>query len=266
MNSMEAYLNTGIKQIINQFPAVGGILDEYGIGCAPCSVGTCLLKDIIEIHHLSEDDEKAIMAKIAVVLFPDKTIQVPRIKNVNKTDPERISYSPAIKRLVDEHVLIMRYVKLIPAILENLEVESKEGRQLILNGVDFIRSYADKYHHAKEEDILFKYFDETSDIIKAMIEDHDQARHHVKSVLEALEQKDTDTIANHLDAYGNLLIEHIKKEDHILYPWMDKRLSVKQIGELFSRFHEADRQIGYSSEKYQALVERFEKIFKLKEG
>jgi hypothetical protein len=57
---MEAYLNTGIKQIIDQFPEVGGILDEYGIGCAPCSVGTCLLKDIIEIHHLSEDEEKVI--------------------------------------------------------------------------------------------------------------------------------------------------------------------------------------------------------------
>jgi hemerythrin-like domain-containing protein len=263
---MEAYLNTGIKQIIDQFPEVGGILDEYGIGCAPCSVGTCLLKDIIEIHHLSEDEEKVIMAKIAAVLFPDKTIQIPGIKRENKTEPERISYSPAIKRLVDEHVLIMRYVKLIPAILENLEVESKEGRQLILDGVDFIRSYADKYHHAKEEEILFKYFDEEADIIKVMLEEHKQARHHVKSVLEALERKDTDTIFRHLNAYENLLTAHIKKEDNILYPLMDKSLSVKQIGELFSRFHEADRQIGYSSEKYQALVERFEEKFKPKEN
>jgi hemerythrin-like domain-containing protein len=263
---MEAYLNTGIKQIIDQFPEVGGILDEYDIGCAPCSVGTCLLKDIIEIHHLGEDEEKVIMAKIAAVLFPDKTIQVPKIKRDNTTEPEGISYSPAIKRLVDEHVLIMRYIKLIPAILENLEVESNKGRQLILDCVDFIRSYADKYHHAKEEDILFKYFDEESDIIKVMLEDHKQARDHVKAVIEALEQKDTNTIATHLNAYGNLLTAHIKKEDDILYPWMDKNLSVKQIGELFSRFHEADRQIGYSSEKYQALVDQFEEKFKPKEN
>jgi len=32
---MEAYLNKGIKEIINQFPEVESILDEYGIGCAP---------------------------------------------------------------------------------------------------------------------------------------------------------------------------------------------------------------------------------------
>ena len=34
---MEAYLNKGIKEIINQFPEVENILDKYGIGCAPCT-------------------------------------------------------------------------------------------------------------------------------------------------------------------------------------------------------------------------------------
>ena len=58
---MEAYLNKGIKQIINQFPEVENILDEYGIGCAPCNVGTCLLNDIIEIHNLNIDEEQKIM-------------------------------------------------------------------------------------------------------------------------------------------------------------------------------------------------------------
>ncbi|RUA02065.1 MAG: hypothetical protein DSY89_03565 [Deltaproteobacteria bacterium] len=262
---METYLNTGIKQIIDQFPEVGGILDAHGIGCAPCSVGTCLLKDIIEIHHLGEDEEKVIMAKIAAVLFPDKPIQVPAMKRKISTEPEKISYSPAIKKLMDEHVLIKRYLNLIPAILKNLDIESKEGRQLILDGVDFIRSYADKYHHAKEEDILFKYFDADHGIIKAMLEEHKQARNHVKAVLDALEHKDLDTIARRLTAYRDLLSAHIRKEDEILYPWMDKNLSIKQVGELFSRFHEADREIGYSPEKYQALVERFEEKLNPKE-
>jgi hypothetical protein len=34
---MEAYLNKGIKEVIDQFPEVEKILDEYGIGCGPCS-------------------------------------------------------------------------------------------------------------------------------------------------------------------------------------------------------------------------------------
>ncbi len=260
---METYLNKGIKQIINQFPEVENILDEYGIGCAPCSVGTCLLKDIVEIHNLDGDEEQEIMVRIAKVFCPGKLIKIPQIKRKSKT--KEISYSPPLKKLVEEHILIKRWVALIPKVIKNLEVESEEGRQLILDGVDFIRSYADKYHHAKEEEILFKYFDEDLDILKVMHEDHNQARSHVKAILEALDRKDKAAIAENFNAYGDLLNEHIKKEDEILYPWMDKNLSVTQIGELFSKFNTTDEQIGYSSAKYEGFINRFEKKFKQKE-
>ena len=79
---MDEYLNKGIKEIINQFPEVENILNEYGIGCAPCSVGTCLLKDIVEI------------------LYPwmDKNLSVTQIGELfskfNETD-EKIGYSTA---------------------------------------------------------------------------------------------------------------------------------------------------------------------------
>jgi len=167
--------------------------------------------------------------------------------------------------LVEEHVLIKRWVALIPEAIKNFDVASEEGRQLILNGVDFIRFYADKYHHAKEEKILFKYFDEELDILKVMHEDHKQARSHVKAILEALDRKDKAAIAQHFNAYGDLLNEHIKKEDVILYPWMDKNLSVTQIGELFSKFNEADDQIGYSDAKYEEFINRLEEKFEQKE-
>ena len=42
---MELYNNKGIKDIIGEFPKVADILEEYGIGCGPCTVGICLLKD-----------------------------------------------------------------------------------------------------------------------------------------------------------------------------------------------------------------------------
>jgi len=101
--------------------------------------------------------------------------------------------------------------------------------------VDFIRSYADRFHHAKEEDILFACFDPGLDILKAMHEDHDRGRAHVRGVVEALEQGDREGVAAHLAGYAGVLSEHIKKEDEILYPWMDRNLSVRQVGELFAR-------------------------------
>ncbi len=59
-----------------------------------------------------------------------------------------------MKKLVYEHDLIKRWIALIPEVIKNLEVESEEDRQLILDGVDFILSYADKYHHAKMGPII----------------------------------------------------------------------------------------------------------------
>jgi hemerythrin-like domain-containing protein len=259
---MEAYLNKGIKEIINQFPEVEDILNEYNIGCAPCSVGTCLLMDIVGIHNLPADEEQEMMSKIAKALYPDKEIKIPRLERKTADEQKETKYSLPMKMLVDEHVLIKRLVALIPKIVANLDVDSEEGRLLIIDSIDFIRSYADKYHHAKEEEILFKYFDENLDILKVMHEDHKQGRGHVKAVLEALDRKDKATIAKHLTAYGELLTEHIKKEDEILYPWMDRNLSISQIGKLFSEFNETDEKIGFSPSKYEAFINRLEEKFK----
>ena len=40
---MEKYLRTPIKELISKNPPVGTILEEFGIGCVPCSVDTCFL-------------------------------------------------------------------------------------------------------------------------------------------------------------------------------------------------------------------------------
>lgn len=66
--SLEAYLNKGIKEVIVQFPTVETILTEYGIGCGPCNVGTCLLKDIVRIHNLGADREQEMLEKISEII------------------------------------------------------------------------------------------------------------------------------------------------------------------------------------------------------
>jgi hemerythrin-like domain-containing protein len=256
---METYLNTPIKEVISKFPKVGEILEEYEIGCVPCSVGSCLLKDIIEIHNLAEEDEQEVMARVAKVIYPDRNIKIPKIERKAKTRSKEIRYSPPMKKLVDEHVLIQRWIALIPQVLEHLDVESPEDLKIISEGADFIRSYADKFHHAKEEDILFKYFDENLDVLKTMLEDHTKGRGHVKALIEAVEKKNKKGIVEHLNAYRELLTEHIKKEDEILYPWMDRNLSVKEVGELFSKFNDVDEISGNGvTERCRAFVIKVE--------
>jgi hemerythrin-like domain-containing protein len=256
---MGTYLNTPIKEVITRFPEVGKILEEYRIGCVPCSAGSCLLKDIIAVHNLSEEDDRVIMARISRVIYPDREIEVPQTVRRTGNKTKELKYSPPMRQLVDEHVLIKKWLALIPEVLEGLKMESAEDRQLLLDGVDFIRSYADKFHHAKEEDILFGYFDEELDILKTMMEDHTTARGHAKAVADAVEERDKQKVVTHLKAYGELLAEHIRKEDEILYPWMDRGFSTKAVGELFSKFQEVDRASGKEvTERCVRFVKRVE--------
>ena len=257
---MEEYLNKGVKEIITEFPELGEILNECGVGCVSCSVGSCLLKDVVAIHNLSEEAEKELMYRIEKAIYPDRNIKISVPEREKKpASPKKINYSPPMKKLVEEHRLIKRWISFIPKLLENLNLES--DRELILNGVDFIRSYADKFHHAKEEDILFKYVDENLNIIKTMLEDHKTARNHVKAIIENLERQDKEGVFEHLNAYKELLRGHIKKEDEILYPWIDRSLSTRQVGELFTKFNQTDKEVGEMvPEKYQKFIAKLEQI------
>ena len=139
-------------------------------------------------------------------------------------------------------------------------MDSPRDREMIREGIDFIRSYADRFHHAKEEEILFKYFDENAPILKKMLDDHTTGRSHVRALIEAVEKRDKREVAEHLLAYGELLKEHIREEDEILYPWMDRNLSTKQVGELHSKFNEADGRSGEEvTERCRTFVSRVEK-------
>ena len=272
--TMETYLNAAIKDVITDFPEVGAILAEYDVGCVTCQVGTCLLKDVVSIHGLSPETEKALMARMAEAVAPGAKAAWLATANaqpaaVNKPGVEKteIKYSPPLRQLVDEHVLIKRLVALIPRLLEVVDVNAAEDRELVVGGVDFIRSYADKFHHAKEEDILFGYFDESSEIILAMLTDHETARAHVRQVAEAVEARDGDTAAEHLRAYGDLLSDHIKKEDEILYPWMDRELTTAQVGELFSRFAVVNDVAGPGfTDHYTSFVMRTEGVVQSRES
>lgn len=258
---MDKYLNRGIKEIIQEFPETGRILDEFNIGCTACSVGTCLLKDIVEVHNLPIEEEHALMLRIGRVVYPGSEVEVPRVQRKTQPSSGGIKYSPPMKALVDEHTVIKRLLALIPGIIEELDVTREHDRQLVLEVVDFIRSYADRFHHAKEEDILFREFGDDLEILKSMLEEHRMGRSHVETVIEAVESGDTESVRDHLTAYGQLLAGHIKKEDEILYPWMDRNLSTAQVGELFARFVKTDEQFHHTAFRQKDFVRRLEEKF-----
>ena len=256
---MQEYLRANIKDLIQQFPAVGSLLEEHKIACVTCGVGTCLLQDIIEIHNLSPDEEQELMIRMARILYPDREIEIPRVKR--KRESTGLKYSPPVKKLVDEHSLIKRLLQGVPRLIDELATNPKETHRWVEAAIEFIRSFADRFHHAKEEDVLFKYFDENAEIFQVMYQDHEKARGHVRSIQQALKIQEYRTVADHMAAYRELLVEHIKKEDEVLYPWIDRNLSVSQVGELFSRFSAIDKEFGDILKTQEKFVDKLEKAF-----
>jgi hemerythrin-like domain-containing protein len=85
--------------------------------------------------------------------------------------------------------------------------------------------------------------------------------------VKGMQENDAPAVAEHLKAYGELLAGHIKKEDEILYPWMDRQLTTTQIGELFSRFAAVNDTAGAGfTDHYAALVARAEMAVRSRES
>ncbi len=242
---MQDFLSMSVKEVIEKHPRISDLLEEYDIGCAPCAVATCLLSDVVTIHNLPKKDEAMLMYRIEKELFPDRDVQLKElVEDEAEEVKEEIKYSPPMQQLVDEHVYIKQLVAYISNILELVAQSEKIDRDLLTNVVRFIREYADKYHHAKEEDILFDYTDKSLDIINVILQDHVTGRGHVKAAIEGIENEDKEEIISHLTAYQALLTEHIRKEDEILFPWIDRGLTTSQVGEIFEKFAKANVDLG----------------------
>ncbi len=256
---MKAYLEQYIKPLLEQYPEIGTILNNYSVGCSDCNVGTCKLIDILEIHNLDATTSKSLISEMGSVIYGDAPFEIPTIEEKKTVNKE--SYSPAIRKMMNEHVYIKKVIAAIPYLIEELKIDFSKTVSDIEMAIDFIKNYADGYHHAKEEDILFGFFDPELDILKVMYTDHDTGRSFVKNTLAGITAKNSHTIEENLSGYAALLTEHIKKEDEILFPWMDRTLTDKQIGELYSQCVVVDSTFGSKPFEYEDFANQLEKRF-----
>ncbi len=257
---MDNFLRMSIREIIKTHPETERILADYDIDCESCTARNCLLGDIADIHNLSVENERALMERITEVISPGSEINI-SLRKRTLSKPNKISYSPPIEKLVEEHELIKRFVALIPFIIDEINISSQEIDRLIPDAVDFIGTFADRIHHTKEELILFKYFNEDIEIIRSMHEDHENARMHARAVKKAVGNRDRDKVISGLNGYRDVLVGHIKREDEILYPWMDNNLSASEKSDMFLKFNSEDKKDRSDIHKYETYISSLEEEF-----
>ena len=171
--------------------------------------------------------------------------------------------------MVEEHQLILRMIALVEHNTALLETGNFQDWQFYLDAVDFIRNYADRFHHAKEEDVLFvelikNGMPEKRSPIEAMHIEHDQGRVHVRALELASKQALAgekgwkEIIAEHAKAYAALLRGHIEKEDTILYPLAERVLPAEVRERMRVAYAEAEARTPGLEARYRQMVEKYE--------
>ncbi len=161
----------------------------------------------------------------------------------------------SIEILVQEHKLILELTDIIRKecvkILNGKEIDF----ELFDNIIYFTKNFADKYHHQKEEKILFRVMMEslppvaTQLIRGGMMVEHDLGRFHVKSIVEALQEykkNPTDElkleIISNAICYSNLLSRHIGKEDAAVYTFAERSLTKENLEIVEKETHEHENK------------------------
>ena len=170
--------------------------------------------------------------------------------------------------LMIEHRLIERMVDLLVAEQEKINKHNAPDTDLLLAAADFFRTYADRCHHGKEEDILFLELqsktlaDEHLIILNELKDEHTIARTNVRSLVDALqrllegEAEAAEEIQQVLGTLTALYPAHIEKEDKRFFiPVMDY-FSKKEQLDMVHRFWEFDERLIHRV--YGDIVKHFE--------
>lgn len=143
----------------------------------------------------------------------------------------------SIELMMAEHDLIKRMLNVMRnyclKLVNHEEVEIEDFYKML----EFVRDFADKHHHGKEEKILFELM--TKELgewvqrgpLMGMLVEHDYGRLYMTNLEDSLKEyrrgnKDAklDIIANAV-GYCELLKRHIDKEDSVIYKLAERDLS-----------------------------------------
>ena len=160
----------------------------------------------------------------------------------------------ATENLKDEHRVILRMIKILLVASDKLEKGEAVSPDVFNKAVEFVRVFADRCHHGKEEGELFPALERKGILkhrgpIAVMLMEHEQGRLFVKGLSEALvkyengDMKARDAVIENARGYADLLDQHIYKEDTILYPMGDKVLSEADNCELLEKFEGIEKDI-----------------------
>jgi hemerythrin-like domain-containing protein len=157
--------------------------------------------------------------------------------------------SKAVEDLRHEHEAILSALRILDGITALLKKGAAVEVGDLLGFVGFFTEFADKCHHGKEEGILFPALSragipQKGGSIEVMLAEHAQGRELIKTMKSAVEKTpDFPIFTQAAGEYSNLMRNHIRKENTVLFPAVENALTGPQLEHIYESFEEHEEKV-----------------------
>ena len=155
----------------------------------------------------------------------------------------------SIDRLVAEHDLIERGLDLLEKSAARFESAQPVPAEFLRWASEFFAEFADRCHHAKEEDVFFpklkeRGIPEQGGPLGVMLHEHEVGRNCVRRMRESgrVEPFDRDTYCEAANEFVVLLRQHILKENNVLFQMAASVLTDADDVDLDAAFSQAEQE------------------------
>jgi len=168
-----------------------------------------------------------------------------------------------------EHEAILKMLDATEEAAKQIEMGVAAEPEVLSGLLEFLRLFADRCHHGKEEDLLFPMLEKkglprNAGPVGVMLMEHDQGRALIRRMVEASEgfasgnRAAAEDWARAARGYALLLRSHIGKENNILFMMADQLLSEEEQEELSAGFERIEQEkMGEGThERLHALMDR----------
>jgi hemerythrin-like domain-containing protein len=158
--------------------------------------------------------------------------------------------------LMDEHRVIEQVLNCLEKLADRCEAGETLDSRSAVEALEFFRNFADRCHHGKEEGHLFplleaRGFSRQGGPTGVMLHEHEEGRRLLAAMARAVERDTPREFVQHARAYVDLLREHIRKEDHCLFPMAAGILSGTDAESLAQRFeHVENAEMGEGTHEH----------------
>ncbi len=164
-----------------------------------------------------------------------------------------------ISTLMEEHQIFLRRLEQVRADLQRLPDRAEDRLRVATSMAafaEFLGKGVDGFHGRKEEEGLFpvlaRHVGNEGGPVGVMLEEHETLRGHQRIIAGRVADLENDSAATKAwaavssasDAVDQLLVFHIDKEDHVLFPMARAILSQAEMSEVAQVCQELEERLG----------------------